>query len=60
MYTDSKTSNLHFTCKLKGSECLDIEAELDHKANRYFFILDCQKQNHKWNCEMHGVAFKYL
>jgi len=60
MSTDSKTSNLHFTCKKKGFDCFDLEAAISEDGKAYYLIHDFKKLKHKNKCEQEGHLFKYL
>ena len=46
MYTDYKTGLLHFICKNKGPDCLDIVASSNEEG--YIFDRDCIIGEHKF------------
>lgn len=60
MSTDSRTNNPHFTCKVKGPDCFDLEALTTEDGRAYYLTEDLKKFKHKHRCEQEGNLFKYL
>ena len=60
MFTDNKTNIVHFICKNKGQNCLDIQALLTSDGNGYYFPNRIGENKHEFKCSQEGANYHYL